>query len=109
MTRRGSAAVELVAAAPLFAAMIVVTLQFSTLFTREVAAVAAAEAEASRMVHEWEIAKEGKGRSLPCLERMEVHSARSEVLATPIGMGSWRRDVAVPEEVWIVDEPVCGD
>ena len=105
--RRGSAAVELVAIAPMLALFLAIAVQLVVLFHRELAAVAAADASAARALRAWEEETRGAGSHRPCLEELSEQAFRGDAPATRIGVGSLSVSVGVPEEVHLVGQPVC--
>lgn len=103
----GFASIEFVAMAPIVAALILVIVQVSAVFTQSIADVAKADAAGDRAVREWDAAQAGRGLHRPCLEEMPVHSITEGGAPIGIGAGAWRRTVGVPQEVRLVSEPVC--
>lgn len=106
-SKEGSAAIECVAMAPAIALLVLVIVQIAALFTQSVADVVRAEAAAARAILEWDEAHEGKGFHRPCLEEMPLRRVRYGGAPMMVGAGIWRRDVGVPQEVALVEEPVC--
>lgn len=104
---RGSASLELVAMAPIFALFILVSVQLVMLFRNHIGAIDSAAGEAKKIAAGWDGSRAGFER--PCLEglfgagdnfvRIETSSA--------IGAGKWKKEIKAPEEVHIVKDPIC--
>ncbi|MBN1283562.1 MAG: hypothetical protein JXA24_07320 [Proteobacteria bacterium] len=104
---RGAACLELAAMAPVAALVIVVAFQLARLFSTTVAHVAEAEAMAARAVRRWETVHASSGFARPCLEGMDRISFGAGGEPLSLGVGPMRADIAVPQEVRVVDEEIC--
>lgn len=106
-TRRGSAAIELIAFAPIIALMVLIIIQVSTMFHEALGNVAEADARAAEAIHEWEMRNWNRGFDRPCVELIEPQLIREEGEPVPIGAGVWRREFYLPQEVTIANQPIC--
>lgn len=100
--------IELVAIAPLLAVMIIVIVQFAGLFRDVIHDLSLAEARAARSILEWGASHGSDGFERPCLELIPERAFRSRTHAS-IGVGAWKRDFDIPQEVRVVADPICQD
>lgn len=105
--KKGSAVVEIIPATAFIALFIVICTQFSALFTEAVHDTAVAEAKVSKMTLDFETSRASEGFRRPCIEDIAPRSVSYGGRPVVIGFGQWKREIAVPQEVTIVREPVC--
>lgn len=106
---RGASTMECAAIVPVVAAFILIVIQLSAAFTRAASDVARTEAAANHAIIEWSMAQDGHGLHRPCLEEMPVHSVTIRGESIVSGAGVFRRNISAPQEVHIVDAPICSD
>lgn len=107
MRERGSASIELIAAAPIIAMFAMIVMQTSAAFHQAIGNIARAGAAAAVIVDEYQEANLNRGFGRPCLENIEPAIVAIEGVPVSIGAGILKREFMVGQEVAIATDPIC--
>lgn len=107
MRERGSASIELMAAAPIVALFMMITMQISASFHQAIGNIARAGAAAAVIANEYQEANLNRGFRRPCLENIEPAIVAIEGIPVSIGAGILKREFMVGQEVAIATDPIC--